>query len=287
MRPRELQDPLNLYLYHPLSWQLARRLAPTPITPNMVSVFGGLMVVAAAVAYTGMDWPWGAWLGLSLHMGWHVVDGADGDLARLTGKSSPFGEMVDGVCDYASHIVLYIVLGAFLNAQIGWMAWVYMGVAGVSHIVQSNHVEVQRRFYLYWMHGTPWLHNSHDALEEKRGVQRIFQIIAESYLRLAMGMTPHALRIDDAVTAAKGHPERLERIRASIETGFRPLLIVLKLLGPNPRALVLGAAMLLANSPLWYFFYQAVVLNLLLVLSVWLQNRAARDVATRLELSGF
>ena len=41
MRPRELQDPLNHYLYHPLAWQLARRLAATPLTPNMVSVCGG------------------------------------------------------------------------------------------------------------------------------------------------------------------------------------------------------------------------------------------------------
>ena len=41
-RPRELQDPLNHYLYHPLAWQLALRLARTPLTPNMVSVIGGL-----------------------------------------------------------------------------------------------------------------------------------------------------------------------------------------------------------------------------------------------------
>ena len=50
MRPRELQDPLNHYLYHPLAWQLARKLAPTPLTPNMVSIFGGLCVVAAEIS---------------------------------------------------------------------------------------------------------------------------------------------------------------------------------------------------------------------------------------------
>jgi hypothetical protein len=97
-RPRELQDPLNYYLYHPLAWQLARGLAHTPVTPNMVSVFGGLMVVAAGIVYANLAWPVGAALGMALHMGWHVVDGADGDLARMTGRSSPIGEMVDGVC---------------------------------------------------------------------------------------------------------------------------------------------------------------------------------------------
>jgi phosphatidylglycerophosphate synthase len=35
-----------------------------------------------------------------LHMGWHVLDGADGDLARMTGRASPQGELFDGICDY-------------------------------------------------------------------------------------------------------------------------------------------------------------------------------------------
>ena len=52
-RPTELQDPLNLYIYHPLARRLARALSHTPVTPNMVSVFGGLMVVAAGVRVFG------------------------------------------------------------------------------------------------------------------------------------------------------------------------------------------------------------------------------------------
>ena len=77
MRPRELQDPLNYYLYHPLAWQFARLLARTPITPNMVSVLGAGCVVAAGLAYTQLAWPVSAALGMALHMTWHVVDGAD------------------------------------------------------------------------------------------------------------------------------------------------------------------------------------------------------------------
>ena len=50
-RPRELQDSLNFHLYHPLAWQLARLLAKTPITPNVVSVIGGSFVVAAGIVY--------------------------------------------------------------------------------------------------------------------------------------------------------------------------------------------------------------------------------------------
>jgi hypothetical protein len=160
-RPRELQDWLNHYLYHPLAWQLARVLARTPLTPNMVSVIGGCFVVAAAIAYAQPGWPGPALAGLLLHMTWHVVDGADGDLARLTGRSSPIGEMVDGLCDYSSHVVLYLVLGWLLAHGMNPPAWptahpaLWMWAAGISHIVQSNHVEVQRRQYQCGSTGRP------------------------------------------------------------------------------------------------------------------------------------
>lgn len=289
-RPREMQDWLNHYIYHPLAWQLAKRLARTPLTPNMVSVIGGLCVVAAAFAYWGLPWPIGAAVGMALHMSWHVVDGADGDLARITGKSSPLGEMVDGMCDYLSHIVLYVVLAQILGQSIGLgTAWAWTLAAGLSHIVQSNHVEVQRRFYQYWIYAVPFLHHSRgaqgDAFSEKRGFSRVLGFVADIYLRLASGLTPHAERIDRAVTAALSNPEPLAAIRAEVTRENRPLLLLLKFLGPNPRAIVLGIAMF-AGSPLYYFIYQAIVLNVLLVVSVQLHNRAARRVEARLAQAG-
>jgi phosphatidylglycerophosphate synthase len=278
-RPRELQDPLNFYLYHPLAWQLARVLSKTAITPNAVSILGGLMVVAAGAAYAGLAWPVSVLFGLALHMGWHVVDGADGDLARITGKSSPTGELVDGICDYASHIVLYFILAFMLAGLIGWIAWPVMVVAGISHAAQSNHVEVQRRQYQWWVYGTPWLRHTHQAVEgvARSGFFRFFEI----YLNFANGLTPHALAVDAAVDAAKGDPARLSAIRAAVEAEATPLLRICKVLGPNPRALLLGASML-AGSPLWYFIYQAVILNLLMVVSVRMHNAAAQRIARRI-----
>ena len=130
-RPRELQDPLNYYLYHPLAWRLASLLAKTPLTPNMVSVIGAFCVVGAAWSYAQPGFPESALLGLALHLTWHVVDGADGDLARLTGRASPIGEMVDGLCDYLSHAVLYLTLGWLLHFTMDWAAWMWMLLAGM------------------------------------------------------------------------------------------------------------------------------------------------------------
>ncbi len=283
-RPRELQDPLNHYIYHPLAWQLARGLARTPITPNMVSVFGGLMVVAAGIVYANLAWPVGAALGMALHMGWHVVDGADGDLARMTGRTSPIGEMVDGVCDYASHIVLYLILGAVMAGEAGFFSgstgWILLVVAGVSHAVQSNHVEVQRRQYQWYVYGTPWIRHSHGQAGSATS-KSLFGVFVSAYLNAASGMTPHALRIDAAVDAAKGDPARLAEIAAAVRAEAPPLLLMCKVLGPNPRAIVLGLSMF-AGTPLYYMIYQAVVLNLLLVVSVLMHNAAARRIAAKI-----
>lgn len=280
-RPRELQDPLNHYLYHPLAWQLAKRLAHTPITPNMVSVLGALMVVAAGVAYANLAWPVGAALGMALHMGWHVVDGADGDLARLTGRTSPVGEMVDGLCDYLSHVVLYLILGWLLAQGPGFFhgaaGWVLLVVAGISHAVQSNHVEVQRRQYQWWVYGTPWLRHSHGK-DDSATSKSFFGVFVSAYLNAASGMTPHALKIDAAIDAAQGDPARLAAIAAAVKAEAPPLLFVCKVLGPNPRAIVLGLSMF-AGSPLYYLLYQAVLLNVLLVVSVRMHNAAARRIS--------
>ena len=59
------------------------------------------------------------------------------------------------------------------------------------------------------------------------------------------------------------------------------------MLGPNPRAIVLGLSMLAAGlsgmGPLYYFVYQAVVLNLVLALSLAAHNAANRRMAEAIE----
>ena len=285
MRAPELQDPLNRYLYHPLAARLARRLVPTGISPNAVSVAGVLVVWAAAWSYAALAWPTGALLGFGLHMMWHVLDGADGDLARLTGKASATGELVDGVCDYSAQTLLYFVLAAILDDRIGGWAWALAVAAGVSHIVQTNHAETQRRSYLWWAYGVPWLKHAQEAgdevFRERNWFSRTFAWLARDYLKLAYWMAPWSARLDTLVAEAASDPRRLARIRRLVRRTSRLSLAYEKLVGPNPRTIMLGASML-AGSPLWYFIGEAVVLNLILAASVAHHNAVGRKLVERL-----
>lgn len=287
-RPRELQDWLNRFVYHPLAARLARALKPTGISPNMVSVAGALMIWAAAFAYVGLDWPVSAVLGFAFHALWHVVDGADGDLARLTGRSSATGELVDGVCDYSGHAVLYIALAATLSGQIGLWAWILAVAAAASHSVQTNHAETQRRNYLWWAYGVPWLKHAQAAGDEvfrgRSWFSRTFGWMARDYLRLGQAMTPYSARIDAQVEAAISDPPRLARIQRLVRRSSRRSLAFQKAVGPNPRTIILGISMAL-GSPLYFFLAECVLLNLLLALSVRHHNARGRRLAERLERS--
>ena len=108
---------LNRRLSHPI----ARLLSRTPATPNQVSVLSLAIAAGAFAAFVyGQPIVGGLLAQLS-----SVVDGVDGDLARLTGSSSRFGGFLDAVIDrYAEALIL---LGLSVWAASGGgatLAWV-------------------------------------------------------------------------------------------------------------------------------------------------------------------
>jgi phosphatidylglycerophosphate synthase len=284
-RPRELQDPLNFYFYHPLAIRLARLLRPTGISPNMVSVMSLLCLVAATIAFTRMAWPANALAGLVCMLLWHIFDGADGDLARMTGKASATGELVDGVCDYAGNIILYVAFAILADDVWGAWAWILAVAAGASHIVQTNHAETQRRLYLWRAYGVPWLRNARAAGDDavfRRDTwfTRYFGFWAVGYVWLSDRMTPASNPIDQALAAAEGDPVETERIRATVRAAYAPSMFLPKLLGANPKTFLIAGAMLI-GSPIWYFLAMIFGVNAILIVSiVHYQRLAARVAAT-------
>ena len=285
VKPRELADPLNHYLFHPLANRLAVMLRPTGISPNTVSLISGMVVMAATLAYLGLERPFSVLLGFALHLSWHVLDGADGELARLTGKATPFGELVDGVADYAGHVFLYLLLAWSLEPWLGLWAYWLVAASGVSRIAQSNHAETQRRMYLWRVYGVPWLKQaqaSEDALFEPKGpIAKISAAIARLYIRLASATNPHSAEIDEAFARAAGDEAETERLRRICRSSSRGSLLYLRLLGANPRTILLGLSMAL-GSPLWFFLVEISLLNVVLALSIAHQRRSNRAVAVRL-----
>jgi len=275
-RPAELEGFLNAKFYHPLARQLAIRLAPTRVSPNAVSIAGGLCVVAASAAYAAPGWPLTVLLALGLHMSWHILDGADGDLARLTGKASPTGELVDGLADYLSHIVLYLVLGAVLMADIGTLAWVLTVAAGASRIVQSNFYESRRRQYECWKYHRPWLGTK--PYDGSVAGAPVLAALARAYLSLSVSIGRGFAALGVLYDQTRDDPDAAERFRRCLLKYVTPTVRRMHPLGANQRTIVLGLSML-ARSPIYYFVYEIALLNLVLLWSIRANNRAARLTA--------
>jgi len=287
IRPRELEDFFNRRLFHPLSGLLARALARTFVTPNMLSLTGAALVLAAGLAYSGyfgLTLPAAVAIGFTLHMLWHVVDGADGALARLTGRASPLGEMIDGACDYISHAIVYLLLATYLDDQIGLWAYPLGLAAGLSRVAQANHAESQRRIYLWRAYGVPWMqqaHESDEALFRGKGGVRLLTGLTRAYLWLAGLLTPSSTELDRAAEEAARDPSARRRLTRLCRCASRQPLFLQALLGANPRTLLLGLSMAL-GSPLFYFLVETTLMNLLLVVSVRRQRSCNQELGQRL-----
>lgn len=201
---------------------------------------------------------------------WHVLDGADGDLARLTGKASKYGEMIDGLCDYISHIVLYLLLASVLAEQIGWIGWVLMVATGFARIPQTVFYETQRRQYQWWVHCKEWLRVSSSPTEPASGG---FTGVARLYLWASAKLETGGRKLD-ALMQDMSATQR-EALAASIAVQYRPILAPLSLLSSNYRTLGIGIAMIL-GAPLLYVVFELVVLS---VLALILMGRARRVIA--------
>jgi CDP-L-myo-inositol myo-inositolphosphotransferase len=92
---KDTDGPVSRYLNRPVSTRMSMALAHLPIHPDVVSVLAFLLAGAAA---------WCLGLGMAIlgavlvHVA-SVLDGVDGEIARLQIRATPQGALLDGVLD--------------------------------------------------------------------------------------------------------------------------------------------------------------------------------------------
>ena len=261
-RPREIEAFSNLYLVHPVSRAVVDRLVATPITPNQVSVTSMLAAAAGALCYLEGPRPWGAFAGLACLFVWHVMDGADGDLARRTGRASPQGELIDGVCDHLSQGFVYVAFALILQRTLGGWAWAIGALAALCHFVQANAYETSRKTYRRWVHGAAWMRQTANDAAARGPVERA---LGGLYLTLSNLADPAANRIE----AAMAEPLATEgaaaaAARALYRETYAPLVKTSGVLDSNTRTIA-GFLAMLTGGPLWFFLFEILALNLALV----------------------
>ena len=89
-----------------ISIPISRRIIPFPITPNMVSLFT-LGVSFAAGVFLALGGYWNMLTGAVLSWFSSVLDGCDGEVARLKLQESAFGCWLETICDNLYYLFIF------------------------------------------------------------------------------------------------------------------------------------------------------------------------------------
>ena len=116
----EARRALSNYVETPVALFLGRM----GLTPNLVTIIGLLIAVAAAYLIGIGQW----WAGGLVALFAGIFDMFDGALARTTGRASDFGALLDSTIDRVSEaVVLLGVLAFYLTSDNDWGAMLVYG----------------------------------------------------------------------------------------------------------------------------------------------------------------
>jgi phosphatidylglycerophosphate synthase len=133
------EEKLNRWLVKPtdgvfarmnrrISIPISRQLIKFPITPNMVSLFTLGVSFAAGASYA-MGGYWNTLLGAVLSVWASILDGCDGEVARLKLQASDFGCWLETACDYLYYLFIFAGMAIGLERGSGNSAFWAWGAA--------------------------------------------------------------------------------------------------------------------------------------------------------------
>jgi phosphatidylglycerophosphate synthase len=202
---------------------------------------------------------------------WHVLDGADGQLARLTGTASEWGKVMDGLCDHGTFVALYTALAWSLLPDMGGSAFLLAAGAGLSHFVQATAYERQRQLYEYIVLGKPTLIAAPERVSSGL-LQRLYRL----YLSVQQAFSGERQLVRVLATA---EPEIAAAGREQYRRLFRPVVHGWSLLSSNYRTVALFVACS-AGAPVAFLWWELVGLNVAMVLlRGWTYRRHQRWLA--------
>lgn len=116
---------------------LVRLFAPTPVTPNMVTIATGVIGIAAGVAFAA-GW---LWTGLILALITGPLDGVDGKLARTRCEYSKWGDyehLVDKVLEYGWYLCIAWHFSKVQGSALPWAIAALIILPAVAEAVQGE-----------------------------------------------------------------------------------------------------------------------------------------------------
>ena len=282
---REAEGILDLYFYRRVGFQLARFFAKLGMSPIGVTLLGGFVGVVASHFYFYRDLRTNI-AGMVLHVCANALDNADGQLARLTGRQSREGRIMDSVVDHVIFVSIYVHLALrALFAGASPAVFLLAVAAGIAHGLQGGAADYFRNAYLYFVSGGSRgdFHSSHAIRAEYLGLNwhgdswnKVLLALYLNFTRQQELISPALARLRENVVQ-RFHGEIPDWLSQRYRQAAQPAFKFWSGLMTNTRMLLLFI-FLIIDRPTWFFWTEITVLNLLLIYLLYRQTTMCRSL---------
>ncbi|MEW6439597.1 MAG: CDP-alcohol phosphatidyltransferase family protein [bacterium] len=128
-----------------ISLAITRRLLYSPVTPNLITVFSVLIGLASALLFIG-DSRIAHVIGALLLLLSSIIDGCDGELARLKYQESRLGSLLDFLGDNLVHMAVFFCIGFGLALRGEGSVYLWLGVTSALGVLGSAGAVFWRMF---------------------------------------------------------------------------------------------------------------------------------------------
>lgn len=268
MKSRDTEETLDIWFNRPIGYLWTLFFMKLNVHPNVVTILSIILGMAAGYMFYFPDMPHTV-CGILLLMWANFYDSADGQLARLTGKKTRWGRMLDGFAGDIWFFCIYLAICLRLTPQWGFWIWLVAALSGlVCHSKQCALADYYRNIHLYFLKGESA--SELDNFKQQREIYRSlpwrhnvwwkwFLFFYGNYTRSQERMTPRFQQMFALWQKMKGTAPAGEARTRFIE-GSRPLMKYCNFLTFNARAIALYVSML-AGMPYLYFIFELTVMN--------------------------
>ena len=279
-----MEELLDRFFFRPLGYGVAVISRKLNLTPNMLTIFSIIFGVAAGHLYVYNSLMINI-IGIVIYLFADVLDSADGQLARLTGKFSKTGRVFDGVATNLISISIYthLCIRAVGNG-FPWYIFVIGTIAGASHVIQAAAADLYRHAYLYVVCGKEKseLDNSENVLEQYNAMPWKGNFIDKLFLKFYWDYARRQEFISgDFLKLIKLINSKYEVIPGWVRQDYRNLFRKMNkyynFLTVNSRTFAVAIAVIL-NMPVIYFLFEIFVLNSVLVYTWYAQKSKSKKL---------
>lgn len=289
LKSLDTEEFIDIHFYRPIGYRWALLFNRLNVSPNSVTVASIFIGIAAGICFYFQSLAINI-VGMLLLVWANMYDSADGQLARMTGKKSALGRILDGTAGDLWFISIYAAICLRLTPE-GWGIWIWLLAAttGFFHSKQAAMADYYRNIHLLFLKGksgselshSPQLKENFKKMKWRDGF--IYKLFEAFYINYTVGQEAWTPRCQEMmnIIREKYDGQAPEWFRTAFRAKSLPLMKYTNMLSFNTRVIALFVSLFI-NMPWLYFLFEITVLNAMLLYMIRRHERVCAEFCKQL-----